>query len=154
MSSSGVRSAVYSVGHLCPAPGAGLRSALVPASIQAPVASSGRASFRRTISYTTVAFAEMRRRYQSRYVPAHAVITHTTYLRSPQVEESNDSGWDRKGAISFRYDPAVLIVSLNFSMAHGRATFGRCLHQQMSLKYFGHEDLVGLSFKLHVENAR
>lgn len=42
----------------------------------------------------------------------------------------------------FRYDPAVLIVSLNWQMSD--VTFGRGLQHQMAIKYKGHEDLVSL----------
>ena len=35
-----------------------------------------------------------------------------------------------------------MIASLNFDMALERSIFDRCLHQNMSLKYYSHEDLV------------
>jgi hypothetical protein len=57
----------------------------------------------------------------------------------PQLKEYNE-GWPKKRQILFRYDPAVVVVSLNW---HERATvFAQTVYGHLTTKYTDHEDRV------------
>jgi len=56
--------------------------------------------------------------------------------------------WSSKWAVGFRYNPAVVVVSMNHSQQN--VSFGKGLQHLLALHYTDHEDLVCYPPRLHV----
>lgn len=68
-----------------------------------------------------------------------------TYL--VQVDVLNEQGPQEKGNVMFQYDPAIVVVSLNWHKK--RSNIGEDIHRELMTKYVDHEERVGSPFHLH-----
>ena len=77
-----------------------------------------------------------------------AQLASCTFIKTGlQLLVLNEQGPQEKGNVMFRYDPAIVVVSLNWH--EKRSNISEDIHRKLMTKYVDHEERVGSPFHLH-----